>query len=249
MYLGNMYVKLLDTQAALADDVPLRDLTMLGLFARFLHAPADGWILKTSLLRRVIDSSCDKVRQTKRDWNIWILKQEFAPNPNISFNLQSIPHEFRICCQHIFSSALPLNPWSRSGMADVSTRAPLFAPGTVWMFCTVAPSVHIYNNTTHIMYPLECTLKPDFISALCQYLVHLHLAQDDVSCTSALWIHLLCTKVAPHLRSNCSSADSVQRFWPLQSICVGYVYKSNSTLLMLQLVTHEKHFPTVMTNI
>ena len=67
MYLENMYVKLLDTQAALADDVPLRDLTMLGLFARFLHAPADGWILKTSLLRRVIDSSCDKVRQTKRD--------------------------------------------------------------------------------------------------------------------------------------------------------------------------------------
>ena len=65
-----MYFELLDTQAALADGVFLRDLTMLCLFARCLHAPADGWILKTSLLRRVIDSRCDKVRQTKRDWNI-----------------------------------------------------------------------------------------------------------------------------------------------------------------------------------
>ena len=48
----------------------LRDLTMLGLIARYFPAPADGWILKTSLLRRVIDSRCDKVRQTKRDKNI-----------------------------------------------------------------------------------------------------------------------------------------------------------------------------------
>ena len=62
MYLRNMYFELLDTQAVVADDVLLRDLTMLGLFARYLHAPADGWILKTSLLRRVIDSRCDKLK-------------------------------------------------------------------------------------------------------------------------------------------------------------------------------------------
>ena len=70
MLLGNIYFELFDTRAALADGVLLMDLTMLGLFARYLHAPADGWILKTSLLRRVIDSRCDKVRQTNRDLNI-----------------------------------------------------------------------------------------------------------------------------------------------------------------------------------
>ena len=70
MWLENIYFELLDTEAALADDVLLRDLTMLGLIARNLHTPADGWILKTSLLRRVIDSRCDKVRQTKRYWNV-----------------------------------------------------------------------------------------------------------------------------------------------------------------------------------
>ena len=68
----------------------LRDLTMLGLFARYFPAPADGWILKTSLLRRVIDSGCDKVRQTMRDWSIWILGQEFHTKKQ--YFLQSSKH-------------------------------------------------------------------------------------------------------------------------------------------------------------